>query len=344
MDTLEIINVQIKKAVSINRDLVGLENVLTHINRAEHMLKIGQLNDDEHYFTDVIYRTNHAYEGILKEAYSLLAESPDEKATPYIIENYFRTENILKPRVLTLLESYRRDWRNTSTHDYNLFFDGGEAFLSILSVTAFIHVFLTQMLDKLYYDASISKLSPYIAKTKERYEKEFSSHTLVKKLEFLLETYDGNLYKQDENSSLSLLTEREYIQGITAHLKLVDSSLIVENEPEIGDNLRPDFIIEDVNGAKAVIELKIYKRWRESTLSQSEVSQLVTYLEKAKIKDGFLMFVPRQMNSEVVLGSAAGVVNVGNQTLNINLIAEQANDKVMNMEAFKHNKFILRDV
>ena len=35
--------------------------------------------NDENFFTDVIYRTNHAFEGILKEAYQILANKNADK-------------------------------------------------------------------------------------------------------------------------------------------------------------------------------------------------------------------------------------------------------------------------
>lgn len=325
MDTLEYIKEQITKAVSVNKDLVGLEDVLTHIERAELMLKIGRTNDDDHYCTDVIYRTNHAYEGILKEAYYVLAEKPANHITPNNIEKYLLEERILNERVIKLLENYRREWRNTSTHDYRLFFNSGEAFLSILSVTSFVHLLLTQILDKLFYDFEMARISPFIESIKNKFNKDYDSQSFVHKVKMLLMSYDGNLHKDETDNALSFLTEREFLQGITAHINSIDNSLTVLTEPifENERSLRPDLIIQNDKGESVIVELKIYKKWRKSTLNQSDINQMITYLTKTKINNGFLVLLPRSISSETELIDNIKAVNVGTESINIHIIQER---------------------
>ena len=52
----------------------GLRAVLRHLETSFRHLSRGQLDGDETAFTDVIYRTNQAFEGSIKEAYRVLAQ------------------------------------------------------------------------------------------------------------------------------------------------------------------------------------------------------------------------------------------------------------------------------
>jgi hypothetical protein len=325
MDTMKLIKAQVDKALSINKELVGLEDVVTHILQAEHLLNLGLESDDKHYFTDVIYRTNHAYEGVLKEAYFVLAEKVDHKITPNNIEQYFLKNKILNERVVTLLENYRKDWRNTSTHDYRLFFNSGEAFLAILSVTAFIHLLLIQILDKLFYLSEMARLSPTIEKIKKKFNQEYAAQNFVNKVKLLLKTYDGNLHK-DDKSTFSLLTEREFIQGITAHINSLDSSLKVLVEPTLPQDRfsRPDLIIENDKDEKVLVELKVYKRLRPVSFVREEINQVLTYLTKAQISDGILLLLPRNISSETELEDTVEKFDAGTQNLNVHVITEKS--------------------
>jgi hypothetical protein len=67
----------------------GLAAVIRHVERAEKYLIKGRNERDRDYFNDVIYRTNQAYEGILKEAYSLLAGKDGAKLKTVDLEKYF---------------------------------------------------------------------------------------------------------------------------------------------------------------------------------------------------------------------------------------------------------------
>ena len=94
---------QIKDKVTSNPDWSGargLQSVLTHIEIAERYHHRAKADRDEHLYTDVIYRTNHAFEGILKEAYVVLAEKPADKLTPHEIEEYLLSSKALRGRVM----------------------------------------------------------------------------------------------------------------------------------------------------------------------------------------------------------------------------------------------------
>jgi hypothetical protein len=129
----------------------GLRAVLIHIERAYKHLTSGQTQDDPQAFTDAIYRTNQAFEGSIKEAYRVLAGKNPEKKKPFEIEAYLDENSVFKPRVLAQFTTYRKEWRNPSTHDYTLSFDQSEAFLAISSVCAFACVLIDQISERIAF-------------------------------------------------------------------------------------------------------------------------------------------------------------------------------------------------
>lgn len=117
----------------------GLRSIISHIEIAERHFEKGKQGED-YLFTDVIYRSNQAYEGSLKEAYRVITDNQPEKLSTFQIEKYFENGTILKDRVLALFVNYRQEWRNKSTHDYTLYFSEQEAFLAIVNVYAFVTI------------------------------------------------------------------------------------------------------------------------------------------------------------------------------------------------------------
>lgn len=130
----------------------GLKAVLLHIETASKHLAKGQLSrDEQHFFTDAIYRTNQAFEGSIKEAFRVLTGQSPNRKTPFEIESYLADNSIFKPRVLSQFTTYRTQWRNPSAHDYTLEFDESEAFLAIASVSAFACVLIDQIAEKVAF-------------------------------------------------------------------------------------------------------------------------------------------------------------------------------------------------
>ena len=142
----------------------GLRAVIQHIVAAEAHLARGRAGDDTA-FTDVIYRTNQAFEGVLKEAYRVLASQNPEAVRPFEIEVYLQQASVLQPRVISHLSSYRTAWRNPSTHDHRLSFTEDEALFAIVTITAFAVMLTNQISEKLNFvtaqaRAAAAPLSP----------------------------------------------------------------------------------------------------------------------------------------------------------------------------------------
>ncbi len=61
-------------------------------------------------------------------------------------------QSVLRPRVLSQLTNYRREWRNPSAHDYRLDFDEDEALLAIVTVSAFAIVLIDQITERIAFE------------------------------------------------------------------------------------------------------------------------------------------------------------------------------------------------
>ena len=151
MDILLSTNQKLQKA---NFEIPsGIKAVLAHIEVAEKRFQSAKQDRDNSLYTDVIYRTNQAFEGILKEGFTILANKDGSKVSSNEIEKYLLNNHVFKERVMELFTNYRQNWRNPSTHNHQLFFSEEEAFLAIVTVSAFTYILTDQILEKLSYQA-----------------------------------------------------------------------------------------------------------------------------------------------------------------------------------------------
>ena len=161
MDIVDILRNKIS-VLEPGEHSTGLKATLSHIETAFRHLLRGQRDEDQTAFTDAVYRTNQAFEGAIKEAYRVLTKSNPENVRPYDIELHFSKSATFRRRVLDQFTNYRKEWRNPSTHDYKLDFNESEAFLAIVSVTAFSCLLLDEITQKIAHDkelAAVGKIS-----------------------------------------------------------------------------------------------------------------------------------------------------------------------------------------
>jgi hypothetical protein len=156
MDILDAIRSEIRRLPD-GEYLAGLQAVLTHVESASRHLARGQEQKDDSAFTDAIYRTNQAFEGSIKEAYRVLANKDPAQIRPFEIERYLEENKIFRPRILELLRTYRQSWRNPSTHDYKLDFDEDETFIAIISVAGFAKLIVSEIAERVAFEAVRSK-------------------------------------------------------------------------------------------------------------------------------------------------------------------------------------------
>jgi len=288
---------QIKDKVTSNPDWSGargLQSVLTHIEIAERYHHRAKAERDEHLYTDVIYRTNHAFEGILKEAYVVLADKPADKLTPNEIEAYLLSSKALRGRVVDLLKNYRQHWRNPSTHDYQLFFSEQESYLAIVTVSAFVSILLDQMLEKIAYIAKFQALKNEARLARDRI-KNFSELPPVEKVWRVIASYADHYLK-------NFVTMSQYSRStsnaqLAAFIAKVAPELSVEQEVSVANadqEFMFDLVVTD-NGTRVVVETR-EPRSHDSTeahfISDAAVSQLAARLRAAGLNSGVIFFYP----------------------------------------------------
>lgn len=286
MDTLNAIKEQISEIRELS-SAVTLDKVLIHIERAEFFYKEGRLNEDENYFTDVIYRTNQAFEGSLRQSYMILAEKSEIQANskrPVDIEDFFEANSIFNERVLHFFKNYRKEWRNKSTHDFKLFFDQSEAFLAIVNVSAYIYVLLNQIIEKLAFDNEKERL-------KNEKEKQNLISNIFKQADLDLNDKIIELIKEFSinNEHLKSSTKEIEIVGMfNAFIKTGSKQLDVKTDVKYSENdrnYRLDMLL-GLGDEKIIIEIK------QPSISpnHSHEDQLLDYLIAAKIKQGILWY------------------------------------------------------
>lgn len=286
MDTLNAIKEQISEIRKLS-SVVTLDKVLIHIERAEFFYQEGQEKNDENYFTDVIYRTNQAFEGSLRQSYMILAEKSESLANnkrTVDIEEFFANNEIFNERVLHFFKNYRQEWRNKSTHNFKLFFDQSEAFLAIVNVSAYIYVLLNQIIEKLAFDKEKDRL-------KNEKEKQKIIQSIITKSDFDLHDKIVELIKEFSINNKQLdsnLKEIELIGMFSAFIQTASEKIDIQTEVKYiykNRNYRLDMLIE-FEKEKLILEFK-----RPSIRqTHSHEDQLLGYLIATKIEQGILWY------------------------------------------------------
>lgn len=233
--------------------------ILSHIERAEYYFNKALEEKDDQYFTDIIYRCNHAYEGVLKEAYSIFSGKSSKHITPDKIEQYFLDNMIFKERVKNYFSSYRSDWRNPSTHDNKLFFTKEESFMAIVSVSSFIYLLLSQLLESKSYQ--LIKYSQVNIPTSL-----FSSDNVLKSIQIF------GSYLHENNYTIS--TEVELLGYLRAYLESIYKDVEILSEYKI-NSYRIDLAIFVNKKIELIIELKISSIKNYYTA----LTQVMTYMD-----------------------------------------------------------------
>lgn len=274
MDVLEIIRNAVK-ALPEGEHSLGLQSVIRHIDAAVAHLARGQQTLDDGAFTDAIYRTNQAFEGSVKEAYRVLAGKDPSRLKPSTIESYLEKDQHLRERVLIQLRRYRQEWRNPSTHDYNLDFNEDEAFLAIVSVSAFAKVLIDQMAERLAFDEAATAQASSLPDNVQRFS-----------IPQLLATFARTLSQAAPEGSRN---ESQIVGGLAGFMSQVPGiRVIAEPTIRIGTRqLRPDLHLND-EGEQWIVELKQY---RSGQPIDSELSQLMTYLSVTDAAQGALLLL-----------------------------------------------------
>lgn len=285
MDTLEFLRTKAER-LSVLMPKSGILAVLRHIEIGEQHFQRGRDEGNSDLFSDVIYRTNQAFEGSLRESYTILADQDPGNKRAFELESYFADNNIFQERVTDLFTNYRKKWRNPSTHDHLATFTEAEAFLALLSVTSFAGVLIDQMIERLAFDHEKKRL----AEDSSNLQKEFEKHAgepLVDRLTIALQHFVSQRVLNEVQSEVELAA------NLSAYLASVLPSINTNQEPLLHDSqgaMRPDFLITEDN-SNAVIELKRYKSWSQK-MEQAANDQIRRYMNAVNAEVGVVLLVP----------------------------------------------------
>lgn len=256
----------------------------------------------------MVYRTNHAYEGGLKEAFEKLTGKDGSRKSPHDIENHLEKSGVLRSRVLDIMRNYRQEWRNPSTHEYELFFTEQEALLAIITVSAFVAVLLDQIIDQLavqQQQATISEQLPAITSAISNYQSLSFPDQVVE----LIRSF---LTSPQFPASVGPATHSEsYFEAAMANfLREAEPSMTLALEPvvEVGDQLlRPDLLLEK-GGDTVVVEIK--RAIRRGLSRDAAVLQVLTYARHVDAKRAIVVFMPDVAGPVAVVTKVVKVTGV----------------------------------
>jgi hypothetical protein len=278
MDLQDILDQKIKELPS-GAHLDGLKAVKSHIDAAVRHLQRGQKEPDETLFTDVIFRCNQAFEGSIKEAYRVLVGKDPQRTTPAEIEKFLASANLLRKKVLDQFTTYRKEWRNPSTHDYTLDFDEDEALVATVSVTVFAIVLCDQIDSKLAFNEAAASASGLVSGA----EKEGPLLDLVtsKAVTFASE------YVDNVGPSRSPAHDYYRLEGmlagyLSAELAGIPGLTVTQNKV-FAERSQADIVVER-GSEKVIVELKrTSSKQSVRATAQRAVTQASLYLHEAEV-------------------------------------------------------------
>lgn len=288
---MDLINLLKQKAEYFSsKEDSGIFSIISHIEIAERHYELGKSGDD-YLYNDVIYRSNQAFEGALKEAYHTITGNKTNKISAYEIERYLEKNNVLKERVLQLFTNYRTEWRNKSTHDYKLYFSEQEAFLAIVNISAFINILLDQIIEKRAYLLESKLLANRVITTNTNTE---ITNLLDKAIE-ILNSFSLEITEKVNDNVMPIIKEIEIIGFLTAFFNKMAPNIkvypeyIISNK-ETNQKYRVDFLLQS-KSEKLIIELKSPRNFSSNTFITG-VDQVFNYLKFADIPQGILFIPP----------------------------------------------------
>ena len=285
MDTLAELNSK-HKELQGDASFSGLGVVIGHIEMGERHLVTSRRESDERLCNDVIYRTNQAFEGALKEAYTRLTGKASDKKNSYQIERYFRDKNVLRERVLDLFTNYRKKWRNPSTHGHALTFSDSEAFLAIINISAFATVLMDQIIEAAATEEERDAVGKRRAEIEQRLG-DGQSQSIYDRLLLLMQAFNEELQTQQPSKDL---TEAQVLGRLNGFILELNNDLTIEREARVakGSPYRVDLLVESQE-EQVLVELKRPNLNRRDFAEAKH--QLARYLEVADV-NAAILFVP----------------------------------------------------
>ena len=286
------------KALESDSSFDGISAAIRHIEVAERHLKRARYENEEDFFNDVIYRTNQSFEGMLKEAYTVLTGRDGTKLSSYQIEQHLLDQKVFTPRVLDIFTNYRQNWRNPSTHDHKLLFSEQEAFLAIVNISAFAIILLDQIIESVNFKRELEK----VERNEETIKKEIKDYKNLRFDEQLISLITAfNNYIKSSEMNLGEIKEIEILGRLQGFLSSLDDSIKIIREPIISQekHYRADLVLKKGN-EEVIVELK--RAWKKGLGFYRALDQMQAYLESGDFNRGILYFYPTETEQEFTIG------------------------------------------
>jgi hypothetical protein len=261
----------------------GLKAIILHIETAFGHLSRGQQKNEETAFTDAIYRTNQAFEGSIKEAYRVLTGKDPDKQRPYDIEQYLEKEHVFRERVLSQFTAYRTEWRNPSTHDYKLDFDESEAFLALVTVSAFACLLFDQIAEHVSFTTSKAATDSHSKNLRRRLGKR--DVNLLDRATRLIAEFVAQ--KLPVTTSPQRRLEIQVLGALAGFLASAAPDITVGVETKLSEIDRGDMLLS-LGEERVLIELKSDRA--AAKMLYNAIAQVEHYLLVGGIKNAILFF------------------------------------------------------
>jgi hypothetical protein len=269
--------------------IAGLKAVLLHIETAFRYWSRGRETGEDTLFTDAIYRANQAFEGSIKEAFRVLANQDPSRKRPFEIENYLEKNDIFRNRVLKQFTRYRTEWRNPSVHDHKLDFDESEAFLGIVTVTAFAYLLLDLIAEQLSFEQT---------RVVAEAQKDTTSNLRAgsKKVDILVRAVSAIQKFCDSYvpsiGSARASTEAQIIGSLHGFLASTAPDITVQIQAALSAErrYRADLLLSDGTG-KLIVEVK---RLFQKKNIENVVGQMEHYMRVGGVKKAIVLFMPEE--------------------------------------------------
>lgn len=294
MDLKQEIIVLLKDLGEDLKDIV-FSSVIAHIERAEAFFQKAEIEKDDQYYTDVIYRTNQAYEGILRIAYMCFTgggEDDECNLSTFQIEQYLEKKQILNERIKFAFALYRKKWRNPSVHEYGLFFSKIEALLAITNVTSFVYILLNQVAERW---STRKILEMILAEEPAEYhvvreDQHDISDIVVEHLRGFHKIPKGGIVSGN-NMSQIVGAIKGYLEGKIKGLEVITNY----NDADMVINF--DNIMENNSFGQGKIILEVKNGFSKQKL-QYACNRLTKYMAQFKAKRGILYFYSDETSGE----------------------------------------------
>ena len=250
----------------------------------------------DYYYTDVIYRTNQAFDCALYVAYKLLVgEDPKEKS-PQGISEYFEGSGLLTDIVLAQLVQYRDQWKKRTSHDQQIFFSQQEALLAIVSVSSFFNVLLDNMLERVAHENEKQELSK-VSFSLINEVKNYNELSLPLQIVEIINKFSHSLIDEMRGSEESSLSEYEVLGKLTGFIASIDPAINIETGKIIPIGVssgRVDLFLEK-SGQNVIVELNSASSYPVKRAKEGR-EKIRNLMLASGIDNGLVFIAPGQPN------------------------------------------------